>query len=352
MSTIPPHSTPDALQAALTRVIEGEAEPHDDALVAEVLRSHPELRAELRQQLRLDALLRLEAEPTAMTFIELVAARTQASAYDEAAFLGRVSAALPTSAHAAARNHAIRASWLSRRSLVATLLGVVFGGLCTSVIFAYVAPAFDKSLALLQESFESGAAPDAAGWPKEMGKWSGDYTEIVGDQEGVKPAIGKKMLRFLSAEYEGKSDPGPSRTASIWRLVDLRPHRNVFADGGAVAQLTAVFNAQAFPQDRRYFEFVQLHALDATTAEALKDRDSTELNSSSLALTRSAGVELDRDSATWQRIDCEQRLPGNADFLLIEIGLKQMPKTSQSAEFAGHYVDDVRLTLARRPLLP
>jgi hypothetical protein len=160
------------------------------------------------------------------------------------------------------------------------------------------------------------------------------------------------MLRFLSADYEGKSNAGPSRTASVWRLVDLRPYRREFADGGAVAQLSAVLNAQAFSQDRRYLGFVQIHALDAEMAVALKEQHWTELNASSLALTRSAGVALDRDPATWQRIDCEQRLPGNADFLLIEIGLKQMPKTSQSAEFAGHYLDDVRLTLARRPLLP
>jgi hypothetical protein len=243
-------------------------------------------------------------------------------------------------------------AWFSRHPLTAAAAGILFGMFCTSVVLAYVAPSFGKVRTLLQDGFESGTAPDVVGLPREIEKWSGDYSEIVGEQEGVKPAIGEKMLRFLGADYEGKSNAGPSRTASIWRLVDLRPHRGTFADGNVVAQLTAVFNAQTFPQGRSYFEFVQIHALDAATAAALKERDSTELNSSSLALTRSAGVELDRDPATWQRIDCEQRLPGNADYLLIEIGLKQMPKTSQSAEFAGHYVDDVRLTLTRRPLLP
>lgn len=352
MSAIPPNSTSDEVQAALARLIEGEAEPQDDALLAETLRARPELLTQLQRQLRLDALLRLEAEPITTTFVELVASRTQPSADDETAFLGRVKAALPTSARATVRNHTIRESRLSRRSLVATLLGIVLGGLFSSAIFAYVAPAFNKSLTLLQDGFESGSASDVTGLPTEIGTWSGDYTEIVGEQEGMRPATGDKMLRFLGADYEGKSDTRPSRTASIWRLVDLRLHRETFADGGAVAQLTAVFNAQSFPQGRSYFEFVQIHALDAAMAAALRERHWTELNASSLALTRSAGVELDRDPATWQRIDCEQRLPGNTDFLLIEIGLKQMPKTSRSAEFAGHYVDDVRLTLARRPLLP
>jgi hypothetical protein len=242
--------------------------------------------------------------------------------------------------------------WLAWRPLTAAAAGIVLGMFCTSMVFAYVAPSLGKVMTPLQEGFESGPAPLVTGVPIEAGKWSGDFTEIVGEQEGVRPAKGGKMLRFLSADYEGKSNAGPSRTASVWRLVDLRPYRREFGDGGAVAQLSAVLNSQAFPQGRSYLGFVQIHALDAEMAVALKERHWTELNASSLALTRSAGVALDRDPATWQRIDCEQRLPGNADFLLIEIGLKQMPKTSQSAEFAGHFLDDVRLTLARRPLLP
>jgi len=243
--------------------------------------------------------------------------------------------------------------WLSWRPLAAAAAGIVFGMLCTSVVFGFgVVRSLERVVSLFQESFESGPAPLVTGVPIEAGRWSGDYSGVVGEQQGVKSATGKRMLRFLSADYEGKSHEGPSRTASVWRLVDLRPYRREFADGGAVAQLSAVLNAQAFPQGRSYFEFVQIHALDAAMTAALKERHWTELNTSSLALTRSAGVELDRDPATWQRIDCEQRLPGNADFLLIEIGLKQMPKTNESAEFDGHFLDDVRLTVGRRPLLP
>jgi hypothetical protein len=238
------------------------------------------------------------------------------------------------------------------RSFAATAAGVMIGLFSASLVFAYIAPSFKKVIALLQESFETGSAPLVTGIPIEPGHWSGDYSDVVGEDEAVKPKKGEKMLRFLRADFEGKSNLQPSRTSSIWRLVDLRPYRQEFSDGGAVAQLSAVFNAQTFPQGRSYFEFVQIHAMDATMAAALKNHDWTELNASSLALTRSAAVELDRDPATWQRIDCEQRVPGHADFLLIEIGLKQMPETNQSAEFAGHYLDDIRLKLTRRPLLP
>ncbi len=50
------------LQAAFTRLIEGEAEPHDESLIAEHLKSHPESIALLRKQLEVDALLQLEAD--------------------------------------------------------------------------------------------------------------------------------------------------------------------------------------------------------------------------------------------------------------------------------------------------
>ncbi|MEQ1829313.1 MAG: hypothetical protein ABL921_25335 [Pirellula sp.] len=238
------------------------------------------------------------------------------------------------------------------RPFAATAAGVMIGLFSASLVYAYITPSFKKVMTLLQESFETGSTPLVTGIPIEPGYWSGDYSDVVGEDEELKPKKGKKMLRFMRADFEGKSNLQPSRTSSIWRLVDLRPYRHEFGDGGAVAQLSAVFNAQEFPQGRSYFEFVQIHALDAAMAAALKERDWTELNASSLALARSAAVELDRDPATWQRIDCEHRVPGHADFLLIEIGLKQMPKTNQSAEFAGHYLDDVRLKLARRPLLP
>jgi hypothetical protein len=344
--------TPDELQAALTRLIEGEAEPHDDALVAEMLRAHPELRAQLRQQLQLDALLRLEAEPTAQAFVESVAARTQPPADDEAAFLRRVTGALPTSSSEAVNQRPFRGSWLSWRPLTAAAAGIVLGMFCTSMVFAYVAPPLGKVIALLQESFESGPAPLVTGVPIEAGKWSGDYTEVVGEQQGAMPANGKKILRFLRADFDGKVKPEGSYISDVYQLIDLRPYQRKFADGGAVVQLSAAFNAFAFPAEEAFGCSVSLHALDAETAMNGSTRIGETLLTDCLAMARNSRTKLDRNPATWQRLSAELRLPPNTDFLLIRISVDHSTKSQRRATFDGHYLDDVRLTLARRAPLP
>ena len=344
--------TPDELQAALTRLIEGEAEPHDDALVAEMLRAHPELREQLRQQLQLDALLRLEAEPTAAAFVESVVARTQPPADDDAAFLRRVTAALPTASSDDVKKCSFRGNWLSWRPLTAAIAGIVLGMFCTSMVFAYVGPSLGKVLTLLQDSFESGLAPEVTGLPREIGKWSGDFTEIVGEQQGVKPASGKKMLRFLRADYEGKVKPEGSYMSDVYRLVDVRAYRREFGDGGAVAQLSAVFDAIAFPAGESFDCSVSLHALDAETALALRGKQNANIARESLAMTCSNRARLDRDPKTWQPVSAELRLPANTDFLLLHLAVAHSTSSQRRVTFDGHYLDDVRLTLGRRAPLP
>jgi hypothetical protein len=344
--------TPDELQAALTRLIEGEAEPHDDALVAQMLRANPELRAQLRQQLQLDALLRLEAEPTAEAFVESVAARTQPPADDDAAFLRRVTAALPTASSEAANQRLFRGSWLSWRPLTAAAAGIVLGMFCTSIVFAYVAPSLGKVITLLQESFESGPAPLVIGVPIQAGKWSGDFTEVVGGQQGVSPESGTKMLRFLRADFEGKVKPEGSYISDVYRLIDLRPYQREFADGGAVVKLSAAFNAFAFPAEEAFRCSVLLYALDAETAMNGSTRSGEKLLTDCLAMARNSHLKLDRDPATWQRLNAELRLPPNVDFIFIRIALAHSNQAQRSVMFDGHYLDGVRLTLARRAPLP
>ena len=71
------------LHAAFTRLIEGEAEPHDESLIAEHLKSHPESIALLRKQLEVDALLQLEADPAPAAFVESVLSQTLPPAHAE-----------------------------------------------------------------------------------------------------------------------------------------------------------------------------------------------------------------------------------------------------------------------------
>ncbi len=242
--------------------------------------------------------------------------------------------------------------WLSWRPLTATAAGIVFGMICTSVVFAYVGPSLGKVLTLLQEGFESGPAPLVTGVPIEVGKWSGDFTEVVGEQQGVKPANGNKMVRFLRADFEGKLKAEDSYFSELYRLVDVRGYRREFGDGGAVSQLSAVFNAMAFPEGESFDCSVLLYALDAGTALALWKDESANIARESLAMVCSNRTRLDRDPKTWQPVSAEVRLPPQTDFLLIQIAVNHSPKSQRRVTFDGHYLDDVRLTLGRRAPLP
>ncbi len=243
--------------------------------------------------------------------------------------------------------------WFAWRPLTAAAAGLSIGLFSASVVFGYVMPrSVEKVMSLLQESFESGLAPLVVGVPMGLGMWSGDFTEVVGAQQGVKPESGKKMLRFLRADFDGKVKPEGSYISDVYQLIDLRPYRREFADGGAVVQLSAAFNAFAFPAQEAFGCSVSLHALDAETAMNGSTRFGGTLLTDCLAMVCNSRMKVDRDPATWQRLNAELRLPPNADFILIRIGLEHSNKAQRRETFDGHYLDGVRLTLARRAPLP
>ncbi len=240
-------------------------------------------------------------------------------------------------------------SWLQWRSIAA---GVIFGMLCTSVVFGFALPLAGKALTLLRESFENASLPLFTGVPIEPGLWSGDVSEIVGEQQGVKPACGGKMLRFLRADFEGKPSPDSSHLADMHQLIDLRPYRQEIADGGAVVEVSASFNAIPFPEDEKYGCAVSIFALDAEMATNGSTRSGSTLMTDALAMTRSdRGRLIDREPTTWQRVTSDLRLPPDTDFVMIRLHINRS-RRSPGITFAGHYADDVRVSLIRRaPLL-
>lgn len=251
---------------------------------------------------------------------------------------------------AVASLHGKRSVWLQWRPLTAAAAGLLLGLFCASVAWAYVAPSLGKAATLFQESFESGPAPLVTGVPIEPGRWSGDYSEVVGEQQEVKPESGKKMLRFLRGDYEGRSIPS-SHSSDVFRLVDVRPCRREFADGGAVVQLSAVFNAVAFSEDENFSATLTLFALDASLAGNEIVKGENVLSTESLAFSRSSKVVMDRDPATWQKVSNELRLPPGTEFLMLRIGMSNDTKSKDKRRdsFAGHFAEKVQLVIARRP---
>jgi hypothetical protein len=231
---------------------------------------------------------------------------------------------------------------------VAAAAGVVFGMFCSSMVWAYVVPMATRVATLLDESFESGSAPRAKGMPIEPGVWSGDLSEIAGEQLGVKPKTGNKMLRFLRSDFPEKVEQNANYYSDVYRLIDLRTYRHEFADGGAAVHLSAAFNAFAFSEAERYSCSVAIHALGAPSGEDAENHGEWAIYSNSLAMVRDRRTELDRNPSTWQRVHAELVLPQNTEFLMIRISVDHKLPTQRRATFDGHYLDDVKLTLLRR----
>jgi hypothetical protein len=159
------------------------------------------------------------------------------------------------------------------------------------------------------------------------------------------------MLRFLRTDFEGKLNPEGGHVGDIYRLIDMRPYRQEFADGGAVVQLSAAFNTFEFPADERYECSLTLYALDAESVKNGSTRSGIKLDEAPLG-SQKRRMKLDRSPATWQRLTSELRLPPDTDFLMVRICIQYAVKSAPRQTFAGHYVDDVRLTMARRNPLP
>jgi hypothetical protein len=334
--------TDDELQMALSRLIEGEAEPHDDLLIAERLRSDPKLRTVLRQQLQIDALLCLEAEPTS-AFVESIAAHTVSPSEDEDAFLRRVATALSKSERVPRGFRSFRGTELAWRPVTAAAAGLIFGMLCTSVVFGYIWTGPRRPIPVFEDGFEYIAPPKPSGVPRIFGQWSGDFAEIVGSQNGVTPHGGRRMWRFLRADNE-TSDGAPRHyVGEAIHVVDLKPLRAAGAKAGAQIEISACFaQAQAAPSFRYHWN-IKAAAFEGNVSEASTLWGNWNEASASLAKRE----VLAHPNGQWQRLSVTMQLPPSSDFFVFECAVVQhLPAISEGvATFPAHYLDDVRVRL-------
>lgn len=245
-----------------------------------------------------------------------------------------------------------KARWYQWRPLTAAAAGLALGLFGASLVFGYVVPSLQTRIGLFSDSFESGVQPVVDGQqPSVPGHWSGDFTEVVGAQGGVKPAEGQHMLRFLRADYAGRHLP-ESFSSDSFQLLDLRPHKAEFADGTAVVRLSALFNGDASSADGSFACVLKLYALDAEFVEDRKAGTFTgSIRERMLAHSSSTRVRLDTDTKTWQKAGNELRLPPGTDYLMIQVGMSNDSRRAAGGKdaFAAHFVDRVQVVLAHVP---
>jgi hypothetical protein len=329
--------SPDAFRQLVHAYLDGAAGDADVARLESLLAGDPEARDEYLRLADLHACL----------------------AVDEAVWVERrlteASAADVSVESSGSRARAGAWSPLTASPLPAALTGLLVGILGTGLAFGYVVPRLPPLLnrqIVIDEGFESGPPPRPAGMPVKAGFWSGDFSRVVGADQGISPQHGGRMLRLLRADYEGKPTGG-SYVADLWQLVDLRGRLANTAGGTVTARLTVSHNASDFPADEFYRSSASLFALDAATVAQLKPNDVPALVESSLAMSQKTDSPLDRDPRSWQAEHCELILPAGADFLLVRVGVTHGTIEQQREDFPGQYIDDVKLVLEfRGPATP
>jgi hypothetical protein len=241
----------------------------------------------------------------------------------------------------------MRSRWLARRPLTAVAAGILFGLFGASMVFGVGGRWTEKVTSLFQESFESGPAPSVTGVPQELSQWSGDFSELVGEQQGIKPAHGTKMIRMLRADFEGKSVTKLNTYGDLMKIVDVRPFTRETNGGEVVFSASALFNAATFPEAERYDGVVTLYAVDeigSTEKNLLKDSLAHSCNG--------LGLSLDRNPTTWESATARLQLPAGSNFVVVKVSVRRMPKNKEPLStlpnpitFSGHFVDDVRASI-------
>ena len=237
--------------------------------------------------------------------------------------------------------------WLSWRPLAAAAAGLVFGMFCTSVVFAYAKPkslvAVAKPLPLADADFESNSPIPALGIPASAGVWSGDFSRIVGAENGITPKHGLLMLRILRSDNEKSPKAERSYVGEVAQVIDLRPLRAALPGAEYWVDVSAHFNSIVMGRDGKCEFAVKAAAFQGDIADAPRLWADHEASGS----RSNRAVEADSDPRTWQRVATALVLPANADFLVVECAVvfKGTQKEQGATEFPGHYVDQVEVRL-------
>jgi hypothetical protein len=234
--------------------------------------------------------------------------------------------------------------WFSERPLTAAAAGIVLGMLCTSVVFAYVAPALGRAKTVFTESFESvtSTAPEL---PRETDRWGGDEAAGVEASAEVKPRSGSRMLRFLSGTYQGENSPR-SQWGDVYRLVDIRGMAGV---GHTVARLSASFSQGAGAGGNQFSCSVEALALDAHLSALPSPLNYVWLRQNSSA--SGARMRAMPAAGEWQEMSVEVPVTSRTQFVLVHLAVIQNAPLLETGavRFPSQYMDDVKVELLTRP---
>jgi hypothetical protein len=231
------------------------------------------------------------------------------------------------------------ARWLSWRPLTAAAAGIVFGMLCTSVVFGFVVQrGFENKtpLAVVEPSFEDPQIALAKGFPDATAHWGGDEARVVTTENEVQAKQGKFMLRL---EPSAKGSP-----RIVYQVLDLTSLPSSASGEMREIEITASFAAAHAGAEVRYM----LRAFAA--AEARENLDAAWFDHRDEAIaSASRGLDVMGGGNRWQTLRLKIQVPRVARSLVLFFGVRTPDKTSPKA---AHYLDDVQVSLIELQPLP
>jgi hypothetical protein len=236
---------------------------------------------------------------------------------------------------------------LFRRPVPALAAGIVLSALCTSAVWAYAGQflgAKTKSLTLLLTDFEKQPPVPPLGVPNHPNTWSGDYTALVGPENGVRPRSGMTMLRFLRADNAlGQSGP-IHYVAEAIHVVDLRSMKEHLRSGNAQIEIGAHFAAIAGDEDRKVRFLLKAATFTGNPGDAPTLWE--DASGASLSMVQQQ-VDPAPAPGAWQPLRVTLSVPPLAQFLGVECGAVHVRPSLRegTAAFPGHYLDDVTVHL-------
>jgi hypothetical protein len=237
-----------------------------------------------------------------------------------------------------------RFPWLTWRPLAAAAAGIVFGMLCTSVVFGFATQrtgvkqtpmvVFDPGLENEQQTLENGL-------PERAGQWGRDAAKVVSAEAGVKPLQGRRMLRL---EPIAREKTVTNHTSRAYQLLDLRSLPSI--QGETEVEVAASFCATNSDASSRYM--IRAIALDEPTELATKNFWSKV--ESDGVVSESQRFDTSLGDSGWHTFSMKLRLPPGSNTLVLIFGAVPPEDTSRPA--LVHYLDEVQVSLLTPQPLP
>ncbi len=238
----------------------------------------------------------------------------------------------------------------SRQLAAAIVTGAFVGLTGIGVVWAMNSPRSEASfIPIANGDFQSMTGPVEAGFPNRFGYWSGNPAEVVQEPDG------NRVLRFLETGNVMGNPEGGASNCSVFQLVDLTSLRRQWEADRSESQLTlelsARFRRESAPKD------ADLPKLDASVRIYLFQGEPEFLSSNWPNVVREAdalgkqAIKLNPgDEAATISTSC--LLNSEANLALIAISANTRMGRTTPIELGGYYVDDVRLTAIKHPVLP